>query len=133
MNVRAVALGIAALVSIAANAKAFAGPNDFFGSTIGGQPETAQGGQAAMAAPQPTTAPAGDYTGDEKRMQKKFRANLKAAKQLVAKAEKMIKSTDTKIATKGKILKEIGEKRVAELNANNPFPELAGRGNNKLQ
>ncbi len=34
----------------------------------------------------------------------------------------MMKSPDQKESKKGKILKEIGEKRLAELEANNPIP-----------
>ncbi len=131
MNVRAVALGLVASITVGLNLNAFAGANDFFGSNVGGNTESAQG--SAALAPTATNAPPGDYTGDEKRMQKKFKANVKAARDLVAKAQKMIKNEDKKIATKGKILKEIGEKRLNELNANNPFPEIAGRENKKVQ
>lgn len=125
MNARAVVVTLAtALVS---SLPAFAGPNDFFGGNIGGSSETAQGGQAAVNPP-PTTAPNGDYTGDEKRMQKKYKANVKDAERLIAKAEDMMKSADKKLAKKGKILKEIGEKRLADLKANNPFAEIANSG-----
>jgi hypothetical protein len=125
MNARAVALGLAVTFAAGVNG-AIAGTNDFFGSNLGGADN---GGQGSAAAPMtaPTSAPPGDYTVDEKRMQKKFKANLKDAKALVAKAEKMSKDKDQKIAKKGKILKEIGEKRLAELQQNNPFPELAAR------
>lgn len=130
MNARAVALSIAAGITL--NLPALAGPNDFFGGNIGGTNEGSQGSAAAVNTEAPTSAPPGDYTADEKRMQKKFKANLKDAQKLIEKAEKMMKSADQKLAKKGKIMKEIGEKRLAELKANNPFPEIAASGK-KLQ
>jgi hypothetical protein len=39
----------------------------------------------------------------------------------------MAHSGDDKVAKKGKVLKEIGEKALAELKSNNPFPELAAK------
>jgi hypothetical protein len=126
MNARAVALSIAAGITL--NLPAIAGPNDFFGGKIGGNNDGSQGSAAAVNTEAPTNVPPGDYTADEKRMQKKFKANVKAAQELIAKAEKMIKSSDTKLSKKGKIMKEIGEKRLAELKANNPFPEIAASG-----
>jgi hypothetical protein len=107
-----------------------AGPNDFFGSTMpAGQmadPNSAPSqfstpGQA-KAAEQLGGAGPGDYTDDEKRMQKKYKVSVSHAKGLIAKGDKMIKSPDQKESKKGKILKEIGEKRLAELEANNPIP-----------
>lgn len=69
----------------------------------------------------------GDYTSDEKRMQAKYKANVKHAKGLIEKGESMMKScngnTNHKDYKKGKIWKEIGEKSLADLSANNPFPE----------
>ena len=68
----------------------------------------------------------GDFTGDEKRMQKKYKDNINNAKGLIAKGERMMKDSgnNQKDANykKGKIFKEIGEKSLAELKANNPFP-----------
>ena len=107
-----------------------AGPNDFFGSTMpAGQmadPNSAPGqfatpGQAKAQDVLNGGAP-GDYTDDEKRMQKKYKASISHAKGLIAKGDKMMKSPDQKESKKGKILKEIGEKRLAELEANNPIP-----------
>lgn len=126
MNVRAITVALAISVFTCAQAYGQSGANDFFGSSVGGQSDGAQGSAAAVNATAPG-APAGDYTSDEKRMQKKYRANVKDAEKLVAKAEKMIKDSDPKLAKKGRILKEIGEKRLAELKANNPFPELAAK------
>lgn len=139
MNARNVALTIATLFATTLwLAPVQAGTNDFFGSNIGNSSDSAQGGAtvgsaaAAGAGANQMSAPPGDYTSDEKRMQKKFRANVKDAERLIAKAEKLIKSEDQKLSKKGKILKEIGEKRLADLKANNPFPEIATSGK-KLQ
>ncbi len=112
----------------------FAGPNDFFGSAMpAGQmadPNSAPGqystpGQS-KAADMLNNAGPGDYTDDEKRMQKKFKASISHAKGLIAKGERMMKSPVEKESKKGKILKEIGEKRLAELEANNPIPSKNG-------
>lgn len=69
----------------------------------------------------------GDYTSDEKRMQAKYKSNIKHAKGLIEKGDAMMKScngnTSHKDYKKGKIWKEIGEKSLADLSANNPFPE----------
>ncbi|HEY9677318.1 MAG TPA: hypothetical protein V6C76_04890 [Drouetiella sp.] len=69
----------------------------------------------------------GDYTSDEKRMQRKYKDNLKRAKSLIEKGEGMMKSANGnanhKDYKKGKILKETGEKYLNDLQANNPFPE----------
>ncbi len=116
---------------------AVAGPNDFFGSAMpAGQMADPNGnsgnvpgaggnfatpGQAKAADLLSGAAPS-DYTEDEKRMQKKYKASITHAKGLIAKGDKMMKSPDHKESTKGKILKEIGEKRLAELEANNPIP-----------
>lgn len=107
-----------------------AGPNDFFGSTMpAGQmvdPNSAPGQFAtpgqAKAGDMLNQSNPGDYTDDEKRMQKKFKASISHARGLIAKGERMMKSPDQKESKKGKILKEIGEKRLAELEANNPNP-----------
>jgi hypothetical protein len=108
-----------------------AGPNDFFGSTMpAGQMADPNGtsnqfttpGQAKAAGELNAGGGPGDYTDDEKRMQKKYKASVSHAKGLIAKGDKMMKSPDQKESKKGKILKEIGEKRLAELEANNPIP-----------
>lgn len=156
MKASIIATSIAIVVVAGINMKAYAGANDFFGSAlgsagaaasgpVGGSPETQQGGAAIVNQTQGvgaagasgsginTNAPGGDYTSDEKRVQKKYRANVRQAQQLIAKGEGMMKSKDEKDAKKGRILKEIGEKRLAELKASNPFPEIAGREPKKLQ
>jgi hypothetical protein len=132
MNARTIVVLLATAVTT--TLPAVAGPNDFFGGNIGNSADTAQGSQAAVnnAAAPNMTAPGGDYTVDEKRMQKKYRANVADAQKLIAKAEAMMKSADVKLSKKGKIMKEIGERRLADLKANNPFPEIANSGK-KLQ
>lgn len=105
--------------------------NDFFGSSVpsaGGGPGSIERPPGVAAAEQQALKASGnEYTSDEKRMQKKFKANLKAASVLISKGERMIKDgekrKDDKMVKKGKILKEVGEKRVNELKENNPFPE----------
>jgi hypothetical protein len=68
-----------------------------------------------------------DFTGDEKRMQKKYKSNLAHAQEIINKGERMMKSAGDNVNNprykKGKIFKEIGEKSLAELKANNPFPD----------
>lgn len=109
------------------------GSNDFFGSSVpaastpgGGSTDRPPG--VAAAEQQALKAQGGEYTSDEKRMQKKFKANLRAAQDLISKAERMMKDgekkKDDKMVKKGKILKEVAEKRVAELKEQNPFPEI---------
>lgn len=125
-----IALYLAAFLALATNPAQAQNANDFFtGGSVpggGGQPAAEQAAANAQA-----NAPAGDYTADEKRMQKKYQANLAAAQQLVQKGDKMMKDGEskklTKVYKKGKILKEIGEKRVQELKANNPMAELTGK------
>jgi hypothetical protein len=136
-------LGLAAL--LVTTAPAFAqGSNMFSGQ--GGAPITPPGAigniendeigsptkDSAKSKPSPGMAGAGgqaggDYTADEKRMQKKFKGNVQHAKDLIEKGESMMKSakgnTSHKDYKKGKIVKEIGEKTLTELQANNPFPE----------
>ncbi|MBY0357111.1 MAG: hypothetical protein K2W82_03845 [Candidatus Obscuribacterales bacterium] len=104
------------------------GSNDFFGSSIPGTSSP----PGAQAAEQQLSGAGGgptDYTQDEKRMQKKYRDNLRAAQNLIEKGDRMMKDGEKRHqereTKKGKILKEIGEKRVAELKANCPLPELA--------
>jgi hypothetical protein len=128
MNARTIVVLLA--TAVATTLPAVAGPNDFFGGNIGNSSDSAQGSQAAVnnATAPNMTAPGGDYTADEKRMQKKYRANVHDAQRLIAKAEEMIKSSDHKLAKKGKIMKEIGERRLADLKSNNPFPEIANTG-----
>ncbi len=122
-----------ASITVAASAFAQSG-NDFFGSSVpssgGGSagssqidrpPGVAAAEQAALK------AGGGDYTVDEKRMQKKYKANMRAAEELIAKAEKMVKDgekkKDDKAMKKGKILKEVAEKRLNDLKENNPMPD----------
>jgi hypothetical protein len=141
MKARSLAIA-ATVLSLSFNVAANAGPNDFFGSTIGGAADQAQGageqaplssGSGSVAsgggggAISPSGPPAGDYTVDEKRVQKKYKSNCKRAQSLIKRGEEMAHSGDDKVAKKGKVLKEIGEKALAELKSNNPFPELAAK------
>lgn len=110
---------------------AIAGSNSFFGANAGGS--SSQGSQDVdesnvnAGMPGLTTPaampPAGDYTSDEKRMQHKYRGNMAHAKRLIEKGETMMKTAakDDKVYKKGKILKETGEKWLAELKANDPY------------
>lgn len=113
---------IAILLGVCSNQSWAAGPNDFFGGSVPGAVQ-----DAAANAP----SAAGDFTDDEKRMQKKYTLSIRHAKNLIAKAEGMMKRAeqkhDNKSFKKGKILKEIGEKQLAELEANNPFPDLKAK------
>jgi hypothetical protein len=167
MKALSIVTALTILFAIGNSAKAQAGPNDFFGSAIGGSPELTQGASAAAngaagfaaaqtapgngpgagsaaqpgqqpsgssivgtganIAPAPSGPPAGDYTLDEKRVQKKYKSNLRRAQALAARGAEMMKSHDEKVAKKGKVLKEIGEKAVADLKAANPFPEMAAK------
>ncbi len=117
-------LSTAALMLIVIAKPALAGPNDFFGGSVpGGPPGDPLAGPAANVAPPPGI----DFSDDEKRMQKKYKASMHHAKDLISKGDRMIKDGEAKhndkIVKKGKIIKEIGEKRLAELQASNPFPE----------
>ncbi|MBI4532647.1 MAG: hypothetical protein HY711_01770 [Candidatus Melainabacteria bacterium] len=107
---------------------ATAGPNDFFGGSL---PGTSSGSDSASGASGTYSPPGGDYTDDEKRMQKKYKASLNHARVLIAKGDAMIKkgqaSHNDKLLKKGKIIKEIGEKQLTELQANNPFPDMRER------
>jgi hypothetical protein len=109
--------------------------NSFFGSTpVGGTPDMGAGNPSTGATSAPTSIgagaspsgpPSGDYSVDEKRIQKKYRSNVHHAQDLIKNGESMMKSHNDKVAKKGKVLKEIGEKALADLKANNPFPDLA--------
>ncbi|MBX9686758.1 MAG: hypothetical protein K2X27_08650 [Candidatus Obscuribacterales bacterium] len=123
-----------AFALLALGGGAFAqGGNDFFGSSVpssgsGGGPGSVDRPPGVIAAEQQALkATGGDYTADEKRMQKKFKANLKAAEDLIGKAERMVKDgekkKDDKMVKKGKVLKEVAEKRVQELKENSPLPD----------
>lgn len=119
-------------LSVPMGASAQGGSNDFFGSSVpssggtGGSSIERPPGVAA-AEQQAIKAQGNEFTSDEKRMQKKFKANLRAAEELISKADKMIKEgekkKDDKMVKKGKILKEVAEKRVNELKENNPIAE----------
>lgn len=66
--------------------------------------------------------PPGDYTADEMRMQGRYTGDLANAKKTIEKGQRMMKSGNSKVQKKGEILKQIGEKELARLKENNPFP-----------
>ena len=115
-------------------ANAFA-QNSFFGANPGGGSSSGskatQEDDGAIGPGIPpmntpvTPAPAGgDYTTDEKRMQKKYKGNLQHAHQLITQGEAMMKAApnkESKEYKKGKIMKEVGEKSIGDLKTNNPF------------
>lgn len=102
-----------------------AGPNDFFGTAVPSG-TTAQPQEANPYADTPM--PEGDFSQDEKRMQKRFKSKVKHAKNLVAKGKRMIeqgkKKNNKKMITKGKIFLDIGERELKQLAANNPLSNL---------
>jgi hypothetical protein len=122
-------LSLFALVQAPAVAAGSAGgPNDFFGTSLGGVENSPASTAANAAAQAAANAGSGaDLSSDEKRMQKKYRENVRYAEKLVAKGTAMMRSSNDKESKKGKIFKEIGERRLAELKANNPLPEVAER------
>jgi hypothetical protein len=96
------------------------------GGMYNGQPPGAQGAVEDEKFPgdKPNSKPGGDYTEDEKRMQKKYKSRIAHDKDLIARGEHMMKSDPKgKDYKKGKVWKEIGEKDLAEMEANNPFPK----------
>jgi hypothetical protein len=112
--------------------------NNFFGANPGGganminkSSTNEDDGAAGPGIPltngaMPTPAPAGgDYTTDEKRMQKKYHGNLRHAQDLIKQGDQMMKEAgfnkSDKNYKKGLVLKQVGEKSLAELKANNPF------------
>jgi len=116
------------------------GGNSFFG-TSPGAPNTGGGGGGGdsledsnpnavlpgLNSTNPNTNPpmGTDFSGDEKRMQRKYKENLNSAKKLIDKGTQMMdsagKDTNDPDYKKGKIFKETGEKWLVQLKANNPF------------
>jgi hypothetical protein len=125
-------LSILALLGSAASVSAQSS-NDFFGSSV--LPSSGTGAGSAIERPpgvaaaeqQALKAGTTDLTSDEKRMQKKYKANMRAAADRLAKAEKMIldgkKKNDEKAVKKGQVLKMVAEKALNELKLNNPLPD----------
>src|SRR5271168_28226 len=117
----------------------FSQANNFFGSNgasqvnpnqlgnTGREDDGAAGpGIPAMNGALPTPAPSGgDYSQDEKRMQVKYRGNLRHAQDLIKQGDAMMtkagNNKDDKNYKKGKVLKAVGEKSLADLKASNPF------------
>ena len=126
-------LALSALALACAGQPACAGPNDFFGTSVpdGTSPTTGAGRPITQAPANPYAdpqVPQGDFTSDEKRMQKKYKASIQNAKSLIAKGDKMMEAGQRghkdKEFKKGKILKEIGERQLSELSANNPLADI---------
>lgn len=118
----------AAVMAFMLGSSAYAqAPGDIFNGAPSMIPGTnAAEGALNQAGADPGNFKAGDFTEDEKRMQHKYRDSIKHAKSLITKGTDMMnsgkKSGNDKDFKKGKILKEIGERQLGELNANNPFP-----------
>ncbi|MBS1992798.1 MAG: hypothetical protein JSS86_24305 [Cyanobacteria bacterium SZAS LIN-2] len=105
--------------------------NDFFGSNLPNQqlksPDDSSTTKAASPSsglvPAPTSNGASptDFTADEKRVQKKIKEMDKHIRGLIEKGDRMMKDgqarKDDKMFKKGKILKDIGEKQLAERKA----------------
>ncbi len=123
-------LTAALLLGLAGQSVSAQGQNNFFGSSVPGNVPSA-------ANPPTTGGSGGDYSDDEKRMQKKFKSNLQHAKDLVTRGDAMMKKgeskKDDKSYKRGKILKEIGEKQLLELQSNNPFPDTKDNKKNPAQ
>lgn len=120
----------ATAIAFTSIAPALAQSNNFFGTSVPGQGDMTQPPPGANAASGALAAGNTEYTDDEKRMRKKYKANISSAQKLIAKANAMIKAgekaNDEKALKKGKILKDIGERRLAELRQNSPFLDMAG-------
>jgi len=115
------------------------------GSLLGGSSNSSSAGaQSAPATSGSSNINSGglpgagpDNTADEKRMQKKYKANIAYFKVLITKGEAMMKNAPNpqdKNYKHGKILKETGEKHLAELQTSSPFqldPTLADEGEKK--
>jgi hypothetical protein len=68
----------------------------------------------------------GDFTEDEKRVQHKWQDRIASDHRLIDRGEKMMKAAHdnpkSKDFQKGKVLKSIGEKDLADMKQNSPFP-----------
>lgn len=113
----------------------YAGGNNFFGGNAGGgnsgsnstnsndvDETNVNSGLPGLISP-PAKPPSGDYTDDEKRVQRKFKDNIAHAKGLIEKGEAMMKSgsKEDKLYKRGQILKETGLKWLTQLKDNDPY------------
>ena len=116
---------LAASLMLVSSTIAWAGPNDFFNS-----PGSAPTDPNAVGSPLNInpSAPPGDFSSDEKHMQKKYQINLRHAHDLIQEGEDMKakgeKRKDDKMTKKGKILMEIGQKELTDLQTNNPYATM---------
>lgn len=127
LTLTSLSLSAALCMSLATQVATAQGSNDFFGGTQGDPNKNNVPGAQAAEQALANNGSGGDYTSDEKRMQKKYKLNMKLAQGLIDKGDQMMKEgekrKDDKSLKKGKILKEIGEKRLAQLKENNPTPD----------
>jgi hypothetical protein len=130
MGSKQILIAIAVLALSAPGAWAQTSTNNFFGqqSLPGGPPGDMSG--AGYQPPQvQNSGGKSDFSDDEKRMQKKYKASVKHCKDLIDKGTAMMEDGerhhDDKTFKKGKIFKEIGERQLSELQANNPFPDTS--------
>jgi hypothetical protein len=131
-----VSLFLALGVASGALAQSSGQSNDFFGNAALPNTQQVQPANSSAGSPSgsPSSSPSGlvpaptgngasptDFTQDEKRMQKKNKEMAIHIKELIEKGDRMMKDgkakNDDKMFKKGKIFKEIGEKRQAELKA----------------
>ena len=118
------------IVSSSLHHTACAGPNDFFGTAVpAGSASDASAGQQTEQNPYAETPmPEGDFSEDERRMQKKFKTRVKHAKSLIEKGKKLIetgeKKNKKKLISRGKIFVDIGERELKQLAENNPLSNL---------
>jgi hypothetical protein len=124
-------LSLVLLIALGMSGLANAQGNSFFGANAGGSASQStpdrdetniNAGLPGLTTPA-AIPPSGDYTDDEKRVQRKYKGNIVRAKQLIEKGESMMKTAgkDDKVYKKGKVFKETGEKWLAELKANDPY------------
>ena len=68
----------------------------------------------------------GDFTDDEKRVQRKWQDRIANDHRLIDRGERMMRGAHNnpkdKEYQKGKVMKSIGEKDLAEMKSNSPFP-----------
>ena len=104
---------------------ALAGPNDFFGTAV---PSDTSAQPEEVNPYASTPMPEGDYSEDERRMQKKFKSRVQHAKNLISKGEKLIErgksKNDKKLVSRGQIFVDIGNRELKQLAENNPLSNL---------
>lgn len=127
-------LTVLAALSLLWQMPAYAGPNDFFGASPSSSNDEKSSPSSSSASGSPsesTPAPSksgAEFTADEKQMQKRYKARVKHAQDLLARAEKMIKDggngKNNKMFKRGQVLKGIAERDLENLKSNNPLPDV---------